>query len=161
MSSPGESGVCSSCCCQARRIARRSTEVSRIASSSAGDQNLKLQDGSSDGNQVVIGVVGADHTKYPNPTGGYGWVCTSAGAFNLPDYLLGETLGVELVGFRLSGSSHSMVSYYIGNDKKRYNVFRIFEPFYLADFWDTDGDSYIFKSMGQGLKAGFGSWERL
>jgi len=54
-----------------------------------------------------------------------------------------------------------MVSYYIGNDKKRYNVFRIFEPFYLADFWDTDGDSYIFKSMGQGLKAGFGSWERL
>src|SRR5437588_804772 len=128
-----------------------------------GGKNLKLQDGSSDGNQVVIELVQppVNQTKYPNPTGGYAWVCTSPGAFNLPDYLIGEELGVELVGFRLLGSSHSMVFYYFGNDKKRYNVFRIYEPYYLSDYWDTDGDAYKYKSMGKRLESGLGSWERL
>jgi hypothetical protein len=128
-----------------------------------GGYNLKLQDGTSDANQVVIEMIqmAVAQSKYPQPTGGWGWVCSSPGALNIPDYLIGETLGIELVGFRLLGSSHSMIFYYFGNDDKRYNVFRIFEPFYLGDSWDTDGDAEIFPSMGRGLKKGLGSWERL
>lgn len=116
-----------------------------------------------DGNQVVIELrqMAINQEKYPQPTGGWGWACSSPGALNILSHLIGETLGIQLVDFRLLGSSHSMIFYYFGNDKKRYNVFRIFEPFYLSDSWDTDGDAEIFPSMGKRLKKGLGSWDRL
>jgi hypothetical protein len=127
------------------------------------EYNLKLQDGTADANEVVIHLArpAMGQTKYPEPTGGFAWICKNPGALNIPDYLLGEILGVELVDYHLFGASHSMVFYYFGNDKRRYNVFRIFEPLSMGDSWADEGDLEIFPSMGRNLRSGLGAWERL
>jgi hypothetical protein len=127
---------------------------------------ISIQDGSSAPSQAVIEVsLGGNgsvaNRKYPDPCP-YTWTCKTPLAFNLPTYLAqNEPLGTEMVHFSFLGNTGYLVFYYLTDEKKRVNVFRLFEPFAFGGYWNGDGDSEIYRSGSNRMHPGLGSWEQL
>jgi hypothetical protein len=122
---------------------------------------FQIDDNSSELNQGIIEVSRVNSRyKYPDPCP-FTWKSLTPLAFKIPSYLVDEELGTEMVNFSFLGNNGYLYFYYFDSNKKRVNVFRFFEPFSFADFWNDEGDCEIFRSGSQRMHSGLCSWKQL